>query len=266
MNLTLNNLEKLYSEWNKRIYVEPDPLQFLYSYTDIADREIVGMIASSLAYGRVASILSSVEKVLQPLGTHPGQFIRDVSPRELRRLYRDFKHRFTDGNELADFFITMRHVVLEYGSLEKCFISGLGDGDTTVLNALGHLVDNLCKTVKRDKWSLLAHPGRGSAVKRLNLFLRWMIRNDEVDPGGWNSISPSLLVIPLDTHMYSFGKRHGLTERSAADIRTAIEITDAFRKIRPDDPVRYDFSITRFGIRGELCREDLDSFLCSHAD
>ncbi len=262
MNLTLNSLERLYSEWNKRIYVEPDPLQFLYSYPDIADREIVGMIASSLAYGRVASILASVEKVLGPLGSHPAEFIKSAAPREIKKLYRDFKHRFTDGDELADFIIAIRRNILEYGSLEKCFVSGLKHDDSTVLNSLGHMVDELSKTVKRDKWSLLAHPDRGSAVKRLNLYLRWMIRNDVVDPGGWNSVSPSLLVIPLDTHMYSFGKRHCLTYRNSADIRTAIEITDAFRKIRPDDPVRYDFSITRFGIRGELCCEDLDSFLC----
>ena len=110
-----------------------------------------------------------------------------------------------------------------------------------------------------DKSSLLPDPSRGSAVKRLNLYLRWMVRKDDVDPGGWEDVPASKLIVPLDTHMYHFGQCYGFTCRKSADLKTAIEITRGFRQLNPEDPVKYDFAITRFGIRNELCWDDLDS-------
>ena len=103
---------------------------------------------------------------------------------------------------------------------------------------------------------LLPSPSAGSACKRLNLFLRWMVRQDNVDPGGWDSVSPAKLIIPLDTHMHRIGRRLGLTPRRQADLRTAIEITEGFRGICPSDPVRYDFALTRLGIRRDEGVED----------
>ena len=94
-------------------------------------------------------------------------------------------------------------------------------------------------------------------MKRLNLFLRWMVRRDEVDPGGWDRVSPSQLMIPLDIHMHRISRKLGFTERKQADIRTVIEVTDAFRKISPEDPAKYDFVLTRFGIREEMDPNDL---------
>ena len=101
-------------------------------------------------------------------------------------------------------------------------------------------------------------PERGSACKRINLFLRWMVRKDRVDPGGWDKVPRSMLIIPLDTHMYHICTGLNMTCRKSADMTTAVEITEAFRKIAPEDPVRYDFSLTRLGIRKDA---DPDSFL-----
>jgi len=98
---------------------------------------------------------------------------------------------------------------------------------------------------------LLPRPARGSACKRLNLFLRWMVRRDEIDPGGWDAVSPARLIVPLDTHMHRICGSLGLTKRSQADLQAALEITEAFRAFAPDDPVRYDFAISHLGIRGE---------------
>ena len=100
-------------------------------------------------------------------------------------------------------------------------------------------------------------PSKGSACKRLALYLRWMVRNDEVDPGGWKMVDPSALLIPLDTHMFNICTTLGLCSRKAADGRSAIEITEAFKKVCPEDPVRYDFALTRFGIRSDMKLEDL---------
>ncbi|MBW2545477.1 MAG: TIGR02757 family protein, partial [Deltaproteobacteria bacterium] len=100
-------------------------------------------------------------------------------------------------------------------------------------------------------------PAKGSACKRLNLFLRWMVRRDDVDPGGWDDIPPSKLVIPLDTHMHRICLAFGFTKRKQADMKTALEITDSFRAIVPDDPVRYDFALTRLGIRKDAAPASL---------
>jgi len=112
----------------------------------------------------------------------------------------------------------------------------------------------LVKAMGRERSYLLPDPRLGSACKRLNLYLRWMVRRDAVDPGGWN-VPPAKLVVPLDTHMHALGRALGLTDRRSADLRTALEITAAFRAIAPDDPVRYDFALTRLGMRGGERRE-----------
>jgi uncharacterized protein (TIGR02757 family) len=138
-----------------------------------------------------------------------------------------------------------------YGSLLECFLRGLRPGDRTVLPALATFVDELTVSSNEGRFSLLPSPAKNSACKRLNLFLRWMVRQDDVDPGGWETVPASALVVPLDTHMYRICHGLGLTKRMQADLRTAVEITAAFRAIAPEDPVRYDFALTRMGIREE---------------
>ncbi len=102
---------------------------------------------------------------------------------------------------------------------------------------------------------LVPSPEKGSACKRLLLYLKWMIRKDDVDPGGWN-LDPSKLVVPLDTHMYYITSKLGFTNRKSADLKTALEVTDVFKKISPNDPTKYDFALTRLGIKNELDRDE----------
>ena len=251
-------LEHLYELYNSRKWVHPDPLEFLYHYPDSRDVEIVGLIASAMAYGRVAQILKSVSIVLEKMGSSPYDFLLSVTPSSLMRIYSGFKHRFTTGDDLVRMLIGARSVIKQYGSLYNCFFSGFSDQDDTIFNGLSFLVKELVKKYDGQKNSLLALPGKGSACKRWNLYLRWMVRNDRVDPGEWAGISPSRLIIPLDTHMHRICLLMGLTKRKNADMRTALEITGAFRKIEPKDPVRYDFALTRLGIRDDA---DLDAFL-----
>ncbi len=237
-------LDDIYARYHRREFVHPDPLEFLYRYDDPAEREIVGLIASSLAYGRVAQILKSVSVVLGRMGP-PASFIGDSSEKDMRRSVADFRHRFTTGEELADLLIGIKRVVEEHGSLKAAFVKGLRDDDETVLPALDAFATALMGTGCN---SLIPLPGRGSACKRLNLFLRWMVRRDEVDPGGWDEVGPARLIVPLDTHQYRICTALGFTRRKSANLRTALEITEAFRRIAPEDPVRYDFSLTRTGI------------------
>ncbi len=240
-------LDALYKRYNLRELIHPDPLEFLYYYEDLRDREIVGLIASSLAYGKVAQILRSVSVVLDRMGPSPWLFITGTTAESLQNALRGFKHRFTTGEQLGALLCDIKKVIERHGSLEACFMAGLSHEDSTVLPALTAFVEHFRK--EAPGCMLVPSPNGGSACKRLNLFLRWMTRCDDVDPGGWHGVSPSRLIIPLDTHMYRISRSFGLTSRKQADLRTAVEITEGFRKIVPEDPVRYDFALTRLGIR-----------------
>jgi uncharacterized protein (TIGR02757 family) len=242
-------LEDLYAQMNQRAFIHPDPLEFLYRYEDVADREIVGLIASSLAYGNVRAILRSVSAVLEKMDS-PVEFIANARERTLNSVFSSFKHRFTTASELTELLLGIKHVLQEHGSLENCFRLGLADTDKTVLPALSRLVHALNPDGGFN--SLLPDPDRGSACKRLNLFLRWMIRRDTIDPGGWKGASPAQLIIPLDTHMFRVSRSLGFTERRTPDLKAALEITQVFREFCPEDPLRYDFSLTRLGICPEF--------------
>jgi uncharacterized protein (TIGR02757 family) len=251
MKLNRHILEALYRRFNRRRFVSPDPLQFLYAYDNPRDREIIALIASSLAYGRVAQIIKSVETVLASLD-EPVFFIRSSSRKDIRRRFTAFKHRFSTGDELAAMLSGVKGVLDEYGSLHACFLDGLAEDDETVFPALSFLVSCLSRHAGRRFTSLLPSPSAGSACKRLNLFMRWMVRSDEVDPGGWSDVPAAKLIVPLDTHIFKIGTHFGMTKRRQMDAVTALEITRFFKRMQPDDPVRYDFALTRFGIRRDL--------------
>lgn len=246
--------ETIYRDYNKRAYVSPDPLQFLYNYGRAGDREVAGLIASSLAYGRVAQILKSVGKVLGVLGPSPASYLADVGRRELEEKLGGFVHRFTGAGEMVSFLCCIKAVRSRYGSLENLFF------EKTFANswdAAENFVAGFTACGGGVPMYLLPSPAKGSACKRLWLFLRWMGRRDEVDPGGWDRLTPDALRVPLDTHMFNICSTLGLCARKSADRRAAEEITAAFRIIRPEDPVRYDFALTRFGIRNDMTVPEL---------
>lgn len=240
-------LEKIYDKYNHREFVHPDPIEFLYDYENIQDREIVALLASSLAYGRVEQILKSICLVLKRMQT-PSAFVKFASLDSLRREFSDFKHRFTTGEDLSAMLFGARRVIEKYGSLQACFIKGLREEDETVLPALFSFIRELSFEKGCRRNTLIPLPAGGSACKRLNLFLRWMVRQDEVDPGGWSNVPAFKLIVPLDTHLHRIGLALNLTKRKQADMRTASEITSAFKAITPEDPVRYDFVLTRLGM------------------
>jgi len=253
-----NELEALYARYNHRRFVQPDPLQFLYAYEDSRDGEIAGLVAASLAYGRVRQILRSVSMVLERMGAKPRRFVRAAAQRSLRRAFAGFKHRWTSGEDLASLLAGLKVVLERYGSLRACFVAGFASEDETVLPALRKLVSQLHAGSDRRRNSLLPSVCSGGACKRLHLYLRWMVRRDKVDPGGWDGVPAGKLIVPVDTHMHRIALAMGWTRRRRADLRAALEITRAFRAIAPADPVRYDFALTRLGIRQDT---DMAAFL-----
>ncbi len=247
--ISKDRLEELYRQYNRREFVHPDPLEFLYHYEDLCDREIVAFVASSLAYGRVDHILKSVSSVLERMEPTPSIFLKRTPLKTIRQTFSGFKHRFTDDQKLCAMLFGVREVLERHGSLQACFSAGLNDDDNTILPALSAFTSELIVCADDSLEHMVPSPSRGSACKRLNLFLRWMVRSDEVDPGGWENVPVSKLIVPVDTHMYKICQFLGLITRKQADMRTATQITKAFQTIAPADPVRYDFSLTRLGIR-----------------
>ncbi|HHV52724.1 MAG TPA: TIGR02757 family protein [Synergistaceae bacterium] len=249
----LQVFDEVYYLYNRREYVPPDPLQFLYSYPDIEDREIVGLIAAMLAFGRVEQIIKSVGTVLNALGPHPRVSLMGLSEEELSASFFGFRHRWVKGPHIIALLRGIRSTIEEHGSLQRAFVLSLSSSDGDLLQALSLFVNGLIRSAGLSEMSgFIPNPERKSACKRWHLYLRWMVRRDEVDPGGWDSISPSKLLIPLDTHMFRLGRRLGWISHKAPDQKAAVEFTRAFQVISPKDPVRYDFSLTRWGIRRDL--------------
>lgn len=251
-------METLYRRYNRRCFVHPDPLEAVYWYGDPGDREVAGLVASALAFGRVAHILASVKRVLAALGPHPRRFLERARAPALWRRFAGFCHRFTGCCELVGLLLGARAAIAEFGSLGACFHDGLRAHDETVVEALGCFVRRLCMGGAGRGNFLLPDPLRRSACKRLHLFLRWMVRRDAVDAGVWPPTARAKLVVPMDTHMHRICLALGLTQRRQANLAAALEATAGFRHIAPNDPVRYDFALTRLGMRG---RAEVDAFV-----
>jgi uncharacterized protein (TIGR02757 family) len=249
-------LDELYQRYNC-VNAAADPIEIVRRYGNRSDREVVGFVAASLAFGRVASVLQSIERVLQVLGTSPAEFVREFEPARDARAFGGFVHRWTRGTDLAALVWIMR-VMLECGSIEAFFLQGFDPEATDVGKALDSFSTRAMSVDLRPVYGgALAKPGvryffpkpsLGSGCKRLNLFLRWMIRRDEVDLGVWSRPSPSMLVVPLDTHVIRVGRCLGLTTRVRAGWAMAAEITASLRALDPIDPVKYDFSLCHIGM------------------
>lgn len=248
-------LERLYGKYNHRTFIKPDPLQFVYRYSDPADMEIAGFLSAGLAYGRVQQIEKSLTELFGRMGESPYAFVKGFGKAERKRL-QDFKHRFTTGQDISDLLNLLQSVLSEFGGIEEFFIQGYDAGDENIIAALSRFCDSLldmhAKThdgfIRRGLRYLLARPAGGSACKRLNLFLRWMARKDDVDPGLWTSIDKSKLIVPVDVHIARLSGILGFHNSKTTSLSTAAKITKSFAEIEPADPVKYDFALSRIGI------------------
>lgn len=252
-------LDGLYYIYARRELINPDPLHFLYYYEDIRDLEVVGLIASSLAYGRVAQIMKSVERVLSCLTPEPHKFL--LNTEDFNIVPEDYKYRFTTSNDMNNLLANISGVMKAYGSVENFLSECLDAEGSNLLSALNRFSHRLSRNRQAGSFSLVTAPEDGSACKRLFLFLKWLVRHDDVDPGGWSVLTPGELIVPTDTHMHNIASKLGFTHRKHADLKTAIEITDGFKKLCPEDPARYDFVLTRFGIRAGLNVNELSELL-----
>jgi len=248
-------LAALYDRYNRPEFVYPDPLAPVLAFDDPFDQEVAGLVAAGLAFGNVKQILNSIDKVFTKLPS-PRADLLAASDRALRRRFRGFRHRYVRDTELVELLAGIRRVLEHYGTLGAAFNAFTAPADETILPALTCFTAALRGPNATRKNYLLPDPARGSACKRLLMYCRWMIRRDAVDPGPWEDVDSARLVVPLDTHMHRMARRLQFTRRNAADLKAALEVTAAFRRFSPADPVRYDFALTRLGIRSDSDPEE----------
>jgi len=253
-NLILKNqLEYHYKAFDKS-QLMPDPLQFPHLFQDKKDIEVMAFIASVFAYGNVKQIINSLNKFLRVCNNKPYEFIQSFSIDTT--FSSQFIHRFYSNKDILHLFQLLNMVYTEFGSLKKLFLSGYQEIDSNTKNAITNFSNYLLQKALSEFGNLsmgmkfmFPLPDKGSACKRMNLFLRWMVRKDELDFGFWNEIPTSKLIIPVDTHIAKICTELKLTKRKNVSWQMAEEITNSLKKFDPDDPVKYDFAICHIGMR-----------------
>jgi len=246
-------LEYHYKAFDKS-KLEPDPLQFPHLFKDNRDIEVMAFIASVFAYGNVKQIINSLIKFLEIANDQPFNFLQEFSPAKF--ISSKYVHRFYSSKDILHLFMLLHLAYKEFGSLKKLFLSGYNPKDENLKYAITNFNQYFLENAQKEFCELsrgiifmFPLPGKGSACKRINLFLRWMVRKDELDFGLWNEIPTSKLVIPVDTHVARICRQLKLTKRKNVSWRMAEEITENLKKFDPDDPVKYDFAICHIGMR-----------------
>ncbi len=266
-----DRLEDLYGRYGGA-YLDTDPIRFPRRFRSPEDREVAGFLAAALSYGRVVQIQRSLDRIGVVMGDRPARSVRRFDPRRGHRALAGFVHRFNDARDMALLIWFVRQMLEQSGSIEAFFLEGYAEGHDDTGPALSSFARRALAldcapwygALPRDAGVrfFLPSPASGSSCKRLNMFLRWMVRRDDgVDLGIWSAVSPAQLVIPLDTHVSRISTSIGLTRRRTPGWGMALDVTRALRRLDPDDPVKYDFALCRLGIL-QACPRRRDPVKC----
>jgi len=272
-----SRLDTLYSRYGSS-YLDSDPIRFPRRFARPEDREVTGFVAAVLAYGRVAQIQRSLDRVAAVMGPGPAEFVRRAEPSRVMEQLAGFTHRFNDARDVALLFWFLRQMLERSGTMQGFFLEGYSTLHDDTGPALASFTDRAL-ALDTSPWYaggalppdagvrfFFPSPAGGSSCKRLNLFLRWMVRPDDgVDFGLWRGVEPARLVIPLDTHVSRICTYIGLTQRRTVGWKMAIEVTRRLRMLDPSDPIKYDFALSRLGIL-EACPRRRDAVKCRACD
>lgn len=244
-------LETLYNKY-KHQYSSEDPIWSLHNFKDNKDIEVMGLIASCYAYGQIGVMNKFLNEFLNRIEKKPFDFTINFNLRRDGKIFNGMNYRFNNEFDLLNLIENIKINILKYGSLKNLFLQNYSDNDKNILKALRYFSDSLRKKYvnKLKNYDyLMPDVSKNSTCKRLNLFLRWMVRKDEIDPGIWSrEVDKSKLIMPVDIHVYRQARKLELVKRTSCDMKFAIELTEKLKEYDPSDPVKYDFA---------LCHEDI---------
>lgn len=238
----------LEQDWDEHA-TQRDPVGLVHQFKDPDSIEIAGIITSCFSYGRQSAFRPLIKRVLDQMGRYPADYVLWSDPKQWERDFSWFKYRFNTSHDLVTLLNALRNVLIDFETVRQAF-----ELDTTLSlrESVGLFVDRMCPPGSSKSYRyLFPHPDKGSACKRLNMFLRWMCREDKIDIGIWK-FDTSKLVIPLDTHVSRISKKLGLTVKKGNSWSVAEDITDSLRQLDPLDPLKFDFAICNSGVLGHL--------------
>ena len=264
-------LDRFYRKYNFEERVLHDPIEFPHRYKEQRDIEITGFISSSLAYGKVELFRAVLEKIFSIMGRSPYDFLLSTGLTKQKKLLSGIKYRFNENEDIVCLIFILKMALQKHDSLENLFKKKYRDEDRNIGQALSGYMDELIQVDTSKVYGSNIHPPglmqffaspvNGSACKRANLFLRWMIRDRDIDFGIWKGIAKNKLIIPLDTHIAKISRCLSFSNRKSQDWKMAVEITEALKQFDPDDPLKYDFALCHHGISG-ACKGEKQSEAC----
>lgn len=244
-------LDTLYTKYSQK-FSSKDPVWILHRFNDEKDIELIGLITAAYAYGSVDQINRFIDSLLQKTGNKPYEFTINFSKRKDKKYLKELYYRFNSHVDIADMFSSLNSVLTEHGSLKSLFAKYYQSTHENIISALSGFTDELNNNIPaaNDRYYhyLFSNPKNKSTCKRMNLFLRWMVRHDEIDLGLWNEVQTSKLIMPVDTHIARISKKLKLVQRKSIDLKFALELTEKLKRFDPIDPVKYDFALCHLGI------------------
>jgi len=245
-------LDEKYDRYCRPEFIEPDPISVPHRFEDALDREVSGLIAATIAWGQRPTIVRNANRAMQLMGNEPYRFVMEHSENDLKGL-QHFVHRTFNGNDLIAFVKALKHIYSLYLSLQHVFVEGM-QTDHSVKHAIHHFRSVFLGSLPPKRTEKhVSDPMKGSSSKRLNMYLRWMVRpNDRgVDFGLWTMIPTAVLSCPLDVHSGRVARELGLLQRHQNDWTAVEELDRALRTFDPNDPVKYDFALFGMGVVDE---------------
>jgi uncharacterized protein (TIGR02757 family) len=244
-------LENLYLSY-KHKFSSKDPVWILHRFQDEKDIELIGLITAAYAYGSVEQINAFIEKLLKKTGNKPYEFTINFEKRKDKKYLNGLNYRFNTSGDLVNLLDSLGRNIKEYSSLKNLFLLNYNKDDGNIISALSDFTGKLNVRVKQKSSMyyhyLLSNPTNGSTCKRMNLFLRWMVRKDEIDLGVWSEVDKAKLIMPVDVHIARIAKSLGLVKRKSIDLKFAVELTGRLKEFDACDPVKYDFALCHIGM------------------
>ena len=241
--ITKTDLDKLVDKYETVEFIKDDPIQFVHRFKSKKDKEIAGFIASCVAYGSRKQFIAKLDQLFEIAQNEPLNFIENFEP----KIIGDFNYRFGKPNDFGAIFLILKELYKTSDGLEELFKFGYNQNKLfeTVVDYFYSRVD---KSAGHGFYHMIPNPHNGGAMKRMCMYLRWMVRKGVVDCGLWDFMTPARLYIPLDVHVGRISRQMGLLTRNSNDFKSVIELTEKLKLFDPNDPVKYDFAMFGYGV------------------